>query len=132
MGIALTLVTGILTVIVAATVLVVQPLLAETGQLTSAPLLPATVQDPATGQGSVDRQPPSARRLEQLASLLARQQLARGSKVVCGMTVVTADPTVDAKMRIMKSDDSFRMPTVPPQVCRETSPPQPTVPRTRK
>jgi hypothetical protein len=132
MGIAFTLVAGIFSIFVAATTLIGRPLLAEIGQPTSASLFPATLQGPVTGQGKINPQAASASRLEQLASLLARQQLARGSKVVCGMTVVTADPTIDPKMRITKSDGNFRMPTVPPQVCRGALPPQPKIPPTRK
>jgi hypothetical protein len=132
MGIAFTLIAGTLTILVAATSWVARPLLAETAQQASAPLFPATLEGPVTGQGTVNPQSPSARQLEQLASSLARQQFARGSKVVCGMTVVGADPTIDPRMRITKSDGNFRMPTVPPQVCRGALTPQPTIPPTRK
>jgi hypothetical protein len=80
MGIAFALIAGTLTIFVAATSWVDRPLLAETAQQASAPLFPATLQGPVAGQGTVNPQAPSAHQLEQLASFLARQQFARGSK----------------------------------------------------
>jgi hypothetical protein len=132
MGVAFTLIAGTLTILVAVTSWVDRPLVAETGQQASTPLFPATLQGPLIGQDKVNPQAPSARRLEQLASFLARLESTRGSRLLCGMTVVAADPTIDPKMRITKSDGNFRMPTVPPQVCRGALPPQPKIPPTRK
>jgi hypothetical protein len=125
LGIAFTLAAGILASFVATTALVGKPLFGGAGQVTSTPLLPAT-QGPA-GQQKNNQPLLSEKQRAQLTLFLA-QQLARGSKTVCGMTVVPADPTIDPKMRISKSDGNSRMPLVPPQMCRGTLSPSPTVP----
>ena len=48
------------------------------------------------------------------------QQAAPKSTVVCGMTLVPADPTVDPKMRaeVPARGVSFTMRAVPPTICK--------------
>jgi hypothetical protein len=48
---------------------------------------------------------------------------AAAPKVVCGMTVVPADPKVDPKMRVAPKDDGVKyvLKVVPPAVCSPSS-----------
>ena len=85
----------------------------------SAPLFgPAPQKHPLFGQQS-----PLNQQREELARLAAQMSLQAGKpKVVCGMTVIPAQPAVDPKSITKAPEDrKYTMRSVRPQICGDTA-----------
>ena len=93
--------------------------------LTSAlPAVAATVEQAADWKPSISLSAPKPAFKPYMVDWGARpsaeQKSTAGPTVVCGMTLIPADPKVDPKMKVPAPDRgvAYRMRVVPPTVCK--------------
>jgi hypothetical protein len=134
-------VAGLLAVLASVSASANEPLFAPTVATTEMAAASTFLSAPVgsfTEHDRVDAKPPSAGQVQQLQSAASQlfQQMYSSSKpqVICGMTLLPADPKLDAKIRtgIPAGGVKAMMRTVAPQVCRGTTTSRPTAPSTRK